>query len=269
MFAGLASANGADGKGGDVEISGKEHLSFTGSAVASGQAGSGTVLFDPGTVTIVADTDGDTIPDFADVDLTGGVDADVDGIDDAFDVDGGTAADPTLAGVDPANLTDTFIDTVVTATLQSGVNGTNVTIATAGATAGAEDINITEGVRILWDQESTLQMEAGNDINALTDVFIQHSGDSDADTGGGVVLLAGNDINVGSALRDDANGNGVLGVAIGSEHGSNIFVAGDSNFDQTSDKAGSVVLTGGEDLNGVISGGRVLAAWLCHGYNAL
>ena len=143
----------------------------------------------------------------------------------------------------------------MTATLQGGVNGTNVTIATAGATAGAEDINITEGVRIAWNQESTLQLEAGNDINALTDVFIQHSGDGDVDTGGGVVLLAGNDINVGSALRDDANGNGILGVAIGSEHGSNIFVAGDSDFDQTSDKAGSVVLTGGEDLNGVISGG--------------
>ena len=201
-----AQAKGSSGDGGFIEVSGKEHLNFSGSADLRAANGNfGTLLLDPGTVNI----------------RSGGV----------------------------ANIgLDTFDDSFIVAQLGLG-NLTIATVAASNANGVPEDINIGEGVRILWDSETTLRMEAGNDIIANEDVLIQHSGDGDVDTGGGVVLLAGNDIKIGAAARTDTNGNGYNGVAIGSEHGTNLFVAGDSTFDGTPDKTGSVLLTGG-DLDG-------------------
>ncbi|HSO47618.1 MAG TPA: filamentous hemagglutinin N-terminal domain-containing protein, partial [Rhizobiaceae bacterium] len=77
-FAGSAIADGGKGF---IEISGREHIVYQGSVSAKG----GMVLFDPGTVEIIADTDNDGIPDIADFNVTLGADADTDGIDDAFD----------------------------------------------------------------------------------------------------------------------------------------------------------------------------------------
>jgi filamentous hemagglutinin family protein len=219
-FAGAAIADGGKGF---IEISGREHIDYRGSVSAKG----GLVLFDPGTVEIVADSDNDGIPDFADASQTLGADADGDGIDDAFDVDGGTNNDPTLAGLAAGVLTDRFVDSAIEASLQGGTSLTILTSSATGALGGAEDINILAGVRVFWTNDgslsngnATLTLQAGNDINALDDVIIQNSGSGDVDTDeGGVVFIAGNDINIGSA----ANRTGL--VAIGSEFGVNNFIA--------------------------------------------
>ena len=188
-----ARAFGASGNGGFAEVSGKEHLIMRGHADLRAAHGSaGTLLLDPGTVTIQAG--------------------------------GGANVGP-----------DTFDDSFIVAQLGMG----NLTIATSGANAGTEDININAGTRIIWNNTTpigsggsnatTLRLQAGNNINALDDVIIQNTqtGDGVATTGtrvvtntGGVVFLAGKNINIGSATgRTGA-------VAIGSEFGQNIFIAG-------------------------------------------
>lgn len=202
-FNGSVSARaGADaGDGGFIEISGKEHLIFDGDVNASSEHGAaGTVLFDPGTITVTA---------------------------------GGVGTGP-----------DTFSDSGIQTTL---AGGTNVTLKTSLATAGAQDVNFDAGVRIVWTEDSLFRVEAGNDINALDDVIIQNTevgdGTNTTVTGnGGVVFRAGNDINIGSATTR------TNGVAIGSEFGFNSFTAGVLNpaANGAPDKAGDINVISGD-----------------------
>lgn len=196
-----ARAGAEAGDGGLIEISGKEHLIFDGDVSASSEHGAaGTVLFDPGTITVTA----------------GGV------------------------GTGPDTFSDAGIQTIL-------AGGTNVTLKTSLATAGAEDVNFDAGVRIVWTNDTLFRVEAGNDINALDDVIIQNSETGDGATtfvtgDGGVVFRAGNNINIGSAT---ARTNG---VAIGSEFGFNSFTAGVSNpaANGAPDQAGDINVISGD-----------------------
>ncbi len=213
-FAGSAIADGGKGF---IEISGREHIVYQGSVSAKG----GMVLFDPGTVEIIADSDNDGIPDIADVNVTLGADADTDGIDDAFDVDGGATANSTTTGLATSVLTDRFVDSDIEEVLQAGADVTVSTSVGSGALGANEDIKILAGVRIEWSNDgttgngnATLTLTAARDINALDDVIIQNRGSGEVDTNeGGVFINAGRDINIGSATSRTGM------VAIGSEFG--------------------------------------------------
>ena len=173
-----AQARGASGDGGFIEVSGEDHLGLSGSVNASARGGvAGQILFDPGQVDIrsITDSDNDGIEDTADFDILGTADADADGIDDSVDTNYAAGADVDGDGiVDTADgvLVDEFGDDFIQQTL---AGGSSVTIATATASAGTENIDIEAGTRIVWNGATLLTLTAGNDINALDNVLIQNT----------------------------------------------------------------------------------------------
>ena len=205
QFAGAISAQalGGSGNGGAAEVSGA-HLTYNGSAnLLAAHGATGTLLLDPGQVNILHEAAGTT-----------------------------------------ANTADTFYDD----TLASALTTANVTVQTSAASTAngsTQDIVIGSGVSIRWNAATMLSLQAGHDITALDGVTIQNTQTGDGVTthvvknAGGIEMLAGNDIKIGSTTATGA-------VAIGSEFGVTRLVAGDANFNGLPDVAGTgkIVLTG-------------------------
>lgn len=215
-FAGDIVATSVDGTGGFAEVSGKDTLSFLGTADLRSENGQfGTLLLDPGGLTVstaasggnnLNDTDVETALGFANVVIT--------------TVGASTGLDTDNADTDNDNTT-----------------GQDVT----ASDAGTGDVDFLAGVDIQWTADTLLEVNAERDINALDDVIIQHSTDGTVTGTDGVRFLAAGDINIGSAAgrTDD--------VAIGSAFGQTTMVAGDSDFDGVVDLAtGSVNVLGGD-----------------------
>ncbi len=131
------------------------------------------------------------------------------------------------------NTVNTFFDINV----QSSLATASVTITTNAANntdsdkhGATEDIVIGAGVRIVWSAPSgantALTLNAGHDITALDNVIIQNSGfaSTPVKNQGGVVFEAGNDIKIGSASSRTG------AVAIGSQYGQTLIVAGNPGF---------------------------------------
>ena len=254
IFAGDISAQGTgDGDGGFVEVSGKQNLAYQGFVDTRAENGqTGTLLLDPGTFAIYDESAGSPL-DAATVAAAGGsdtTDGDSDGLVDLFDLD----------NTDTSNTT--IINAIGDDTLSAQLAATSVTLSTStdSGNNGTEDILITAGVRVIWntvspydsgndtvtDKATTLELVAGNDIQALNDIIIQNTetgnGTTNVVTGtGGVVLKAGGDINIGDMLNSQT-----AAVSIGSEFGQTTLLAGYDNGSGSFNADGSIYITSGD-----------------------
>ncbi|ALG74230.1 hypothetical protein AL072_24980 [Azospirillum thiophilum] len=125
-FAGAITARGAgaDGKGGDAEVSGKATLSFRGTADLTAAAGAfGTLLLDPYNVTISA------------------------------------ASDSNISGMYTANGDDSVLNV---ATLNDALTWANVTVSTGSG--GSQDGTITVAAPVTWSTAASLTLDAAGDI---------------------------------------------------------------------------------------------------------
>ena len=208
-FAGTLNASSDAGAGGFAEVSGKQTLNIAGISVdLAGVTSGGELLLDP-----------------TDITITAGATVGVNQISDAF--------------------------------IEANLNaGTNVTVSTTSPDPDVGDIDIEAGVRINFtnsgidNDNPTLTLTATNDINALDDIIIQNFGSgADIDQNeGGIVLNAGNDINIGSA--DNRTG----GVAIGSEFGVTVLNAGVDAADAGTTAALDPTITAGTGNINIIGG---------------
>lgn len=191
-FAGSIFANGGaqGGDGGFAEVSGKNYLSFLGSAdlrAANGRAG--TLLLDPTDITISSAADSAGIS-----------------------FGGGAFTDTTTAS---SNLNVT--------TLTNQLALSDVVVSTASGQAGAGDITVTDAIN--WASGFGLTLQADNDI--ITNNTITNSGtgflslNAGGDGAGNITI--NNNIDVGGALTLTATG-GTIGVGNASLAGDGITI---------------------------------------------
>ncbi len=258
-FHGSVVAEAVDGAGGFAEISGKQTLNLAGFSVdLSGTTAAGTLLLDPDDIAV-----SDTTATGTNVIL----DSDIETL-----LEAGTSV-TISTGLPGAG------DNSSSATTTNPVGTVAGYADDADGTDEPGDVTFEAGVRIIWvdndagaDTDTTFTVHAARDINALDDVIIEHTEVSDpvtlgygaggddifVDRAGGIVFIAGRDINIGSAA---GRSGATPGVSIGSEFGTNLFVAGDTDFDST---VTSIDVEQAGDIN--VIGGNTSSAFAQIGY---
>ena len=153
-YAGSITALGVgDGSGGDVEVSGKALLAFTGTVDLSAESGTyGTLLLDPANI-IIGDTQSGSYGK------------------------GGTATSTQLDGFSAT----TYFSVE---TIESLLANTNVRVRGASSASGEGDLTVSSAIS--WSADTTLTLWAANDITV--DATITATGD-----GAGLVLEADHD----------------------------------------------------------------------------
>ena len=153
-YAGSITALGVgDGSGGDVEVSGKTLLAFTGTVDLSAESGDyGTLLLDPANI-IIGDTQSGSYGK------------------------GGTATSTQLDGFSAT----TYFSVE---TIESLLANTNVRVRGASSASGEGDLTVSSAIS--WSADTTLTLWAANDITV--DAIITATGD-----GAGLVLEADHD----------------------------------------------------------------------------
>lgn len=168
-----ARALGTSGRGGNAEVSGKQHLAISGHAALGGANGAdGTLLLDPGAVDIVNGANNTT--------------GQPDSFKDAWIVD--------------------QLD-------NAGGTGTNVTITTANGTAGAQNLTVQATANVSWTSAHNLTLIGNNSITTAAGSVINNSGTGNLTLTGGAVTLGGTIGLTGGALQVTGNGAIDLGAA--------------------------------------------------------
>ncbi|MEW6493303.1 MAG: CHAT domain-containing protein [Cyanobacteriota bacterium] len=206
-FSGKISARGGlnGGNGGFAEVSGKQFLDFQGIADLLAPAGDvGTLLLDPTDITIANEPDT--------------------GITLSGEIFSGNATSSTLS----------------TATLETQLGRSNVTVSTESGFGGAGNIFVNSP--IAWDSGASLTLAANNNITVNPGANITYTG------GGSLTLAANNDItiNSGANITYTGDANGALTLLANNS----ILVNSDARVEATNTGRLGVTLNADRDGNG-------------------